>query len=130
MNLRRLTFLADENIHPRVIEWMRSQSITIQSVHEVGLGGTDDLTIIRHAAASSQVVLTHDSDFGTLAIAGLEPIFGIVYLRPGHIKPEFTLATLRTLFDMDMDVQPGFLMVAHRHGTGLRVRIRTVTIES
>lgn len=83
MNLRLLTFLADENIHPHVIEWMRSQGIPIQSVHEVGLGGTDDLTIIRRAVAASQVILTHDSDFGTLAVAGLEPIFGIVYLRPG-----------------------------------------------
>lgn len=125
MNLRRLTFLADENIHPQVIEWMRSQEIGIQSVHEVGLGGMDDLAIIRHAKAASQVILTHDSDFGTLAIAGLEPIFGIVYLRPGHIKLQFTLATLRTLFDMNMEVQPGFLMVAHRHGTDLRVRVRT-----
>jgi hypothetical protein len=36
------------------------------------------------------VLLTHDIDFGGVAILAVEPYIGIVYRRPGHISAEFT----------------------------------------
>ncbi len=67
---------------------------------------------------------THDSDFGTLAIARQQPITGIVYLRPGHIQPEFTLATLEALRQQEIHVAPPFIIVALRQQNEVRVRIR------
>ena len=89
--------------------------------------GAEDITVIRAALAAKRVVLTHDSDFGSLAIAGGEPVFGIVYLRPGHIQAEFTVQTLRTLFDSSLNLTPPFLLVGVRRDQFVRIRLRPLT---
>ena len=53
------------------------------------------------AFSEKRIIVTHDSDFGTLAVLGGEPVLGIIYLRPGHIDPTFTCDTLRALFEDD-----------------------------
>ncbi len=42
-----LPLLADENIHPDVVRFLREQRADIFSVTEEGLSGQDDLTILR-----------------------------------------------------------------------------------
>jgi len=42
--------------------------------------GADDLTVLRLAYTQQRVILTHDSDFGTLAVARGEPVIGLVSL--------------------------------------------------
>jgi predicted nuclease of predicted toxin-antitoxin system len=61
------------------------------------LAGQTDPQILRYAQAVGRVVLTHDSDFGWVVIAQDQTIFGIIYLRPGHIKPDFTIETIRAI---------------------------------
>jgi hypothetical protein len=61
-------------------------------------------------------VLTHDRDFGTLAIHAGEPYFGIVYLRPGHISAEFTWRTIAAIESTVESVEPPFIVVAERRG--------------
>lgn len=61
---------------------------------------------------------------GALAINLGEPCFGIVYLRPGHIRTEFTLATLDTLLKRDPDVEPPFILVASRREADVTLRLR------
>lgn len=116
--------LADENVHPQVIAGLRAAGCDVESVLESGLGGTDDLGVVRHAFASGRVILTHDSDFGTLAVRAAEPIVGGIHLRPGHIRPEVVLGTLDALATLQLDATAPFLLVAHRHGETLRVRLR------
>jgi hypothetical protein len=55
-----------------------------------------------------------------------EPMIGIVYLRPGHIEPSFTLETLEVLFAELTEVTPPFIAVAERAGQRVRIRYRTV----
>ncbi|HZF08366.1 MAG TPA: hypothetical protein VFE33_06205 [Thermoanaerobaculia bacterium] len=76
--------------------------------------------------AENRVVLTHDSDFGRLAITTAEAIVGIVYLRPGHIRFGFTLETLEVLFEELTEVTPPFIAVAERTGDRVRIRYRTL----
>ena len=71
-----------------------------------------------------RVIVTHDSDFGTLAIFQEEPVIGIVYLRPGHIDPQFTVSTLVTLSDADPDLEPPFVVVARQRTGQVSIRIR------
>ena len=55
--------LADENIHPDVVRFLREQhGADICSVSEEGLAGQDDTTLLRCACQENRVVLTHDSD--------------------------------------------------------------------
>jgi predicted nuclease of predicted toxin-antitoxin system len=119
-----LRLLADENIHPEVISYLRSTGLDVRDIREAGLAGAPDVQILRRALEEGRVVLTHDSDFGALAVAAGETIVGIIYLRPGHILPEFTSATLAALFDLDMDLVAPFILVLHRSGGRLRIRLR------
>jgi predicted nuclease of predicted toxin-antitoxin system len=73
------------------------------------------------------VVLTHDRDFGTLAIHAGEPYFGIVYLRPGHISAEFTWRTIAAIESTVESVEPPFVVVAARRGDMVRIRVRSGT---
>ena len=71
-------------------------------------------------------MITHDRDFGGLSIARLEPIVGIVFLRPGHIDPQFTIQTLRRLFEQDLDLAAPFLLVAKRGRNAVNIRLRSL----
>ena len=114
MRLREFPILVDENVRPEVASWVRGQGCDALEVRGSDLVGSSDLTLIRLAYTTGRVVLTHDGDFGALAIARLEPIIGLVFVRPGHIDPEYTIQTLGVLFLRDLDLRPPFLIVAKR----------------
>ena len=76
--------LADENVHPDVIVFLREAGLDVESVSEQGKFGLPDIQVLVQATQAGRVVLTHDSDFGGLALMGAKFI-GIVYVRPGHI---------------------------------------------
>lgn len=116
--------LADENIHPDVIAFLQQNGNDIQTVIGQGLVGQSDLVILRKGHEAGRVILTHDSDFGTLAILQEEPATGIIYLRPGHIRAEFTVETLKTIAAHSLEVQPPFIVVAERNGQTVRIRVR------
>ena len=126
MKLRGGRFLSDENIHADVVAFLQSEGCDVLDVKEEGLDGSDDLSLIRLSIVEARFVLTHDSDFGGLAMAAQEPIFGIVYLRPGHIQPDFTVGTIRVLFDQELDPQPPFIIVAVRNGSQVKIRLRAL----
>lgn len=124
MNLFDFPLLADENIHPDVIQYLREQGYDVISVYEAGLVGNPDTAVLRAAHQSGRIVISHDSDFGTITLAQNEPFIGIVFLRPGHITPNFTIQTLKTLAERNIDVQPPFIIVAVRKQKTVRIRVR------
>ena len=124
MKLFDFPFLADENIHPEVVAELRKRGIEVLTVSEIGLSGESDTAVLKYAYQHQRVVLTHDSDFGTLAIARQEPIIGILFLRPGHIQSEFTIATIDTLITSNVEVVPPFIVAAIRKGKIVRTRVR------
>ena len=99
----------------------------VADVCENGLHGSTDVALLRRAFAENRVIVTHDSDFGTLTVLGGEPVVGIVYLRPGHIDPQFTIETVEAVLNADPDLSPPFLLVAKRTGTTIAIRIRSLS---
>ncbi|NLF09688.1 MAG: DUF5615 family PIN-like protein [Pirellulaceae bacterium] len=126
MRLGDFPFLADENVHREVVASLRAEGRDVLDVRESGWSGSSDAELLRRAFASRRVILTHDRDFGALYIARLEPVYGIVYLRPGHIDPRFTLDTLRVLFSRNPELTPPFLLVAKRSGNSVTIRVRSL----
>lgn len=124
MRLEDLPLLTDENIHPEVKEFLRKSGHDVLDVKESGLTGTSDLLLLQRAFAENRAVITHDSDFGRLAIAQFEPIIGIIYLRPGHHKADFTIATLKELFRRQLNLSVPFIIVAARAGDRVSIRVR------
>jgi predicted nuclease of predicted toxin-antitoxin system len=116
--------LADENIHPDVVSYLRQQAYDIRSLVEEELFGENDRAVLQMAYVDGRVVLTHDSDFGTLAITQDEPFVGIIYLRPGHIRAEFTIQTLRTVAAQPLHVRPPFIVVAEQKAQSVQIRTR------
>ncbi len=117
--------LADENVHPEVIDGLRERGRDILTVVEAGLKGHPDIDILRAALDAGRVILTHDSDFGSLAIRQGEPWSGIVHVRPGHISPAFVLQILESVDGIGIEVAFPCLLVAARRGSDVRIRLRS-----
>ena len=127
MKLKELRFLADENIHADVAAHLRSLGCDVIAVNSSGLTGAPDDQVLAAAVREQRVVLTHDSDFGELTVARREPVVGIMYLRPGHIDPTFTVATIDAVAAANLDLRPPFLLVARRTGQDVRIRLRDLS---
>ncbi|MBN2388820.1 MAG: DUF5615 family PIN-like protein [Anaerolineales bacterium] len=124
MNALDFPLLADENIHPGVVAFLREQGCDVFSLAEQGRFGLPDADVLHIAREAGRVVLTHDSDFGGLVVLNLQPFTGIVYLRPGHIRADFTIQTLETIRGGAADVAPPFILVAERAGENVKIRVR------
>jgi len=124
VRLAEFALLTDENIHPQVVAFLRNQGFHVLDVKEGSLVGSSDSSLLRLATSERRVLVTHDRDVGRVAVSLLEPGVGIVYLRPGHIKPQFTIESLRALFQQDLQVSPPFIIVVHRVGEEINIRVR------
>ena len=116
--------LADENIHSEVVAYLRKTGCDVFSFAGQKEYGLPDAEILRRAHQSGRVVLTHDSDFGELAVLNSQPFTGVIYLRPGHIQAIFTIQTLKAVRERSPEVIPPFILVAERHGDNVKIRIR------
>ena len=128
MRLADYALLADENIHPDVVLFLRALDFDVVHVEEdPKLAGKPDLELMQFAYVARRAILTHDSDFGALAFVDGQPFHLILYLRPGHFDPQFTIETLTRLLATDMDVPAGTLLVAIRRNDTVSIRTRRVT---
>ena len=83
-----------------------------------------DTTVLAAARAEGRVGLTQDADFGTLVVRRGEPFIGIIYVRPGDLRPEVAGEMLGVLQRGEVDTVPPFIVVLQRRGDTTRVRIR------
>lgn len=116
--------LADENVHPAVVAGLRARGAAVHTLAEVGLLGASDEGVLACALSRGQVVLTHDHDFGRLAIASGAQFCGIVFVRPGHIRADFVLETIDAARLAIGDVTPPFLVTVERRVDRVRIRVR------
>ncbi|MCB1178268.1 MAG: DUF5615 family PIN-like protein [Leptospiraceae bacterium] len=125
MELKRYSFLSDENIHPDVVKYLRNQNIEIKDVKESGLSGKSDSYLLNLAFKENRIILTHDSDFGRLAILENAKFVGIIFLRPGHFFSDLTITTLEVLLNTNFkELQIPFIIVGENTGNSIKVRLR------
>jgi predicted nuclease of predicted toxin-antitoxin system len=66
-----MRFLLDENIPPSLALLLKIAGHEARHVVEIGYTNTPDFKISAFAAQSGEIILTHDTDFGTiLALSG------------------------------------------------------------
>jgi predicted nuclease of predicted toxin-antitoxin system len=106
LKLREFPLLADESIDADVVAFLRQAGFDVIDVFAAGLRGHTDVDLLRFAMGQGRVIVTHDADFGTLAIHQNEPLVGLLYLRPGHIDAQFTIATVQAVLNHDPDLDP------------------------
>lgn len=124
MNIGSCRFLADENIHPEVIQYLKQRSLDIISINDVRLNGKPDLEILKLATQLKRVVLTQDSDFGKLVYTSTVTFLGIVYLRPGHKSPDFHIQTLNAILFENLELTPPFVLVGENKTSKVKIRLR------
>lgn len=78
MNFNQLSFLTDENISGELSRYLKNVSLHTQTIWDAGLEGSSDLEILEFSHRNQLVVVTQDSDFGTL-IYTLHIFFIFVY---------------------------------------------------
>jgi predicted nuclease of predicted toxin-antitoxin system len=118
--------VADMDIAAPVVHFLRAQGVDVLSAREERWGDLTDSQILARAHAMTRFVLTHDSDFGTLAVHRGEAITGIVYLRPGGRPPAEVMADVQALMAAEIDWTPPVIAV-YRAG---RLRIRKLSEEA
>lgn len=124
MTRRCWPLLADENVSRALTEELGRLGFDVATVVELGLAGQSDSTILREATIHGRVVLTHDGDFGRLAIGNREPLTGILFVRPGHVEATRAAATIAGLDVRSEHFQAPFLLVMQFLDESVRVRHR------
>ncbi|WP_247237507.1 DUF5615 family PIN-like protein [Telluribacter sp. SYSU D00476] len=124
MLLKDYPFIADENIPPLVVSFLRSIGTDVFDIKEEGMASTSDASIIELAIDKARVILTQDSDFGTLFFKkNIRPI-GIIYIRPGHVRSTDLIKLLTILLEKELDVKVPFIIVAELMPDKVKVRVR------
>ena len=121
-----MRLLVDANLSPRVAAALRAEGHDAVHVNEVGLLSADDVTIARKASADGRIVVTSDSDFGTILArrGGSSP--SVVLLRhlndtPPKRQAEIVLAALGSTAD---ELAAGCIVTISKG----RLRVRSLPI--
>jgi predicted nuclease of predicted toxin-antitoxin system len=120
MRFLEMKLLADENISPRVVAYLRQRGLDVLDIKESGFNGSTDDDVMRLAFKENRAVLTHDADFGTLSINSGSPCYGVVYLRLQQPSAANTILVLERFCDMNIEVDSNSIIVV----TEGKIRVR------
>ena len=79
-----MAFLADENIPRPIIERLRLDGFTVHAIAEKSAGAAD-ADVLAAANEDGLILITHDRDFGELAILRQMPVLGVVMLEVARL---------------------------------------------
>lgn len=120
MKIDEIKILADENISPKVVKYLRELEYDIIDIKEKQWFGKEDEEILNIAFQENRFVLTHDSDFGTLAVNEGKDCYGVLYIRLKNLKHDNVIRVCEAVFQMDIEVIPGTIIVIEES----KIRIR------
>ncbi|GFP20897.1 hypothetical protein HKBW3S06_00124 [Candidatus Hakubella thermalkaliphila] len=76
-----LKWLTDENVPRPIVQLLRDQGYDVKDVHESGLAGCKDPSVISLARQEGRILVTADKDFSNLLLYPLGSHAGIVVLK-------------------------------------------------
>jgi predicted nuclease of predicted toxin-antitoxin system len=119
-------FVVDANLSPRIAALLRSAGHDTVHVRDIGLRDASDDRIIDFAITSERVVVSHDSDFGTLlAYRRLsKPSFILIRSSDPVVVDEQASLIIANLAAMTDDLEAGAIAVFARG----RLRIRRLPL--
>lgn len=114
-----MNLLADECVMAEVVARLRADGHTVEAAGDAARGATDD-DVLARAAASGQVLVTADKDFGELVYRLGRAHAGVVLLRLAGMPAADRAAAVSAVFRDRADELPGNFTVIDPH----MVRVR------
>ncbi len=124
MNIRNQRFLTDENIDRELVEFLRLQTFDVLDIKEEGLFRLSDRSILEFGLSQQRIIISQDSDFGTLIFRDHVPYQGVIYLRPGHELPAVHIESMTAILNAELELVFSFVLVAENTGDLVRIRLR------
>lgn len=108
-----MRFLLDENLSPRLAELLRAAGHDAVHVRDIGLASSSDEIVIESARTEYRVLISADTDFGTLlARSGAHaPSFLLVRRASGRRAAEQALLIGENLPTVVTDLDAGAIVV-------------------
>jgi predicted nuclease of predicted toxin-antitoxin system len=115
-------FLVDENLSRQLPELLRAYGHDAEHVGEIGLESATDSEILRAARDGDRVLVSADTDFGTLLAESHARLPSMILIRRTANRRAFHLASLieANLADLTNDLESGCVVVFDAE----RVRVR------
>lgn len=114
--------LTDENVSPRVVAFLRATGYDVSDIKELGLFGLPDREVLARAHEEQRIVITHDADFGMLAINQGVPFTAIIYIRLRNLSADAVIGVLYRFIKTEISINNGMLVVIEED----RVRVRSI----
>ena len=76
-----MRFLADQDVYHLTVALLRSHGHDVLTAREAALSQSPDLALLTYARQQQRILVTRDTDFGSLVFAGEAPSNGVILLR-------------------------------------------------
>lgn len=107
-----MRFLVDQPVSWEIARDLTDAGHDAIHVRDLGMSASDDTDILQRALDEHRIIVTHDTDYGTLLVTGRRSIPSVILFRMRDGRPATQSAMLRLyLPDVAEELEAGAIVV-------------------